>query len=451
MSKFYFVCKFVNEHCDCWNSVEVMMKELLVVVCLCQVTRGIQVLSSDGEESLPSATGGAEILNSSLEYFEEFTICLRLNTFTFTVDTEVTRHQAVLVQGPFWLLSSFTALYCEHSFVGCTQMDKNFNPLWKLGQANGYHEDGQYFKAWQPQVWNAVCITASNNNLNITINEEQVLNQNNYKGNHRNTNGSNLFLMNESEQNPMHGMITDLQIWSNILTRQEISEWSNCKSSLVGDIINWDDIELNMTGLNYQQLDKVTVCPKKKTYEETFFGFDTRKTFDQTVTFCANLGGEMAVAVDIETLAAMSEAYNSTCTQGTGYFYGGYTDKEEEGTWVNGVTGDLINWSNWDEKHPYNYTNYDCVEISNGFDKFEAFDCSIEYCPVCKIRDMKTFQLRGVCLESEVDRYFAMVNTTHFRGYISSDLVFSLHRRRWEVVRKDNRSSVLGRSVSFVT
>ena len=140
----------------------------------------------------------------------------------------------------------------------------------------------------------------------------------------------------------------------------------------------------------------------------------------------------------------MNQVYNETCTQDDGYFYGGYTDQEREGEWINIATGDLMTWDNWDEGHPFNYTNYDCVELLVDNDnKFMDFDCSIGYCPICEIKEMRTFQLRGVCLESQVDKYFAMVNTTFFRGYIQSDLIFSTTDKRWEIVKKNNESSVL--------
>ena len=417
------------------------MCSLLICLYLASQVRGIKVLSTHPAKE--TSTGGAEILNSSLEYFEELTICARFKSLNFKVSPWISGYQAIIVQGPFWLLGSYTALPCDERYNGCTYNERNTNPLWRYGLANGYHEAGTHFRGWQPHVWNSVCITASQNNLNITINDEMVLSQTDYQENHRNIEGTNLALMNDGGKSPMQGIITDLNIWQKVLTRQEIADWSWCRSDQAGDVISWDSVELNITDLNYDQLENDTVCPANKSLEQTLLAFDLSKTFDETVRFCADLGGEIAVSVDQETLAAMTEVYNSTCNEGTGYFYGGYTDREEEGHWVNVVTGNNIEWENWDDRHPYNYTNYDCVEISAGYDKFLSFHCSTTYCPICQIWDMKTFQLRGVCLKSKVDKYFAMVSPTYFRGYIQSDLVFSATSQRWEIFEKNNETSVL--------
>ena len=387
----------------------------------------------------------AEVLNSSLEHLHQLTICARFKTLNFQVNPGVSNYQAIIVLGPFWLLGSYTALPCEDRYTGCTDSERNTNPLWRYGMANGYHysEDSNHFKAWHHQVWNSVCISAEQNNLNITINEEMVFNQTDYKENHRKVNGTNLVLMNDREERPMQGMVTDLHVWKKVLTRTEISDWSSCRSSELGDVVSWNSAELNITDLNSEEMDRATICPTNKSLEETFIAFDMRQTFDETVRFCKDLGGEIAVSVDQETLAIMTEVHNATCSDGQGYFYGGYSDQEEEGHWVSAVTGTAVNWDDWDEKQPTNYTNYDCVEISSGYDKLLAFHCSVPYCPICQVWEMKTFQLRGVCLESQVDKYFLMVNSTYFSGYTRSDLVFSTTSQRWQIILKNNQTLVL--------
>ena len=288
-----------------------------------------------------------------------------------------------------------------------------------------------------------MCITASERVLNITVNQELVFTDQDYKENHREVEADNILLMNEFDENPMHGMVTDLNIWSRVLSLQEISDWAQCRHDQPADVLRWEEAELNITDLLYLDMDLDSICLGRAGEEQTFFSYDLNKTFEETVKFCETVGGHMAVAGDNESLTAMNEVYNSTCTGGAGYFYGGFTDQEEEGRWVNVVTGSLLAWDNWDEGYPYNYTNYDCVEIEMDYLKFSDFDCSVTYCPICQITEKKTFQLRGVCLESPVDKYFVMVNTTLFLGYIQSSLIFSNVSERWEIVKTHNQTSVL--------
>ena len=341
------------------------------------------------------------------------------------------------------MFASYTGLPCEERYQGCTQVYQNENKLWKYGGANGYHDGSQYFPAWQPNVWNTVCITATESVLNITLNQVQVFTDQEYEGNHRSVEADKIVLMNLFEENPMHGMVTDLNIWSRVLSSQEISDWSQCGHSQPGDVLRWEEAELNITDLLYLDLELASICPETVGERQTYFSYNLNKTFQETVLFCENIGGHIAVAGDNESLTAMNEVYNSTCTAGTGYFYGGYTDQEEEGSWTNVVTGNLLTWDNWDDEAPYNYTNYDCVEIEMDYLMFSDFDCSVTYCPICQITEMKTFQLRGVCLESPVDKYFAMVNTTYFLGYTHSSLIFSNVSQRWEIVKNANQTSVL--------
>ena len=76
------------------------MDAVFLVLILATVrSQCIRVLSSDPGQLLPNSTGQAEILNSSLEYYEEFTICGRFKTFNFNVDPAVSGDQAIIIQG----------------------------------------------------------------------------------------------------------------------------------------------------------------------------------------------------------------------------------------------------------------------------------------------------------------------------------------------------------------
>ena len=240
-------------------------------------------------------------------------MCARFKTFNFNVVPSVTNHQAIIVQDPFWVLASYTGLPCEERYQGCTRVDQNDNKLWKYGGANGYHEGSQFFPVWQPNVWNTVCITAAGRVLNITINQLLVFTDQDYKENHRSVEAEEIVLMNLFDENPMHGMVTDLNIWSRVLSSQEISDWSQCRHDQPGDVLRWEEAELNITDLLSLDLDLASICPESAGEKQTYFSFNMNKTFQETVRFCETMGGHIAVAGDNESLTAMNDVYNATC------------------------------------------------------------------------------------------------------------------------------------------
>ena len=65
-------------------------------------------------------------------------------------------------------------------------------------------------------------------------------------------------------------------------------------------------------------------------------------------------------------------------------------------------------------------------------------------CPVCQLRQEKrTFVLEGVCVESSVDAMFVMVGPTEFLGYITSRIIYSEERKRWEILNSSDSGQVL--------
>ena len=53
------------------------------------------------------------------------------------------------------------------------------------------------------------------------------------------------------------------------------------------------------------------------------------------------------------------------------------------------------------------------------------------------------FMLRGVCLNSSVDKYYVMLDSSSFTGFIQSRITFSSRNKRWEIVRITNENQVL--------
>ena len=66
-----------------------------------------------------------------------------------------------------------------------------------------------------------------------------------------------------------------------------------------------------------------------------------------------------------------------------------------------------------------------------------------EVCPVCQLKNLKRFKLRGGCLDSSVDQYFVMRSNKEFLGLVQSSIIFSSEQKRWEIVNSTDTTSIL--------
>ena len=88
---------------------------------------GIKVIYSDREN--PQSYGYAEILNSSLAEYPEFSLCGRLLTYYFSV--EQTNWQVAISVGRRNILSSLAALPCDNNYqADCSPRAKRFTGIY---------------------------------------------------------------------------------------------------------------------------------------------------------------------------------------------------------------------------------------------------------------------------------------------------------------------------------
>ena len=75
-------------------------------------------------------------------------------------------------------------------------------------------------------------------------------------------------------------------------------------------------------------------------------------------------------------------------------FYSGYSDREEEGQFVNINTDEEMGWTNWGEGQPDNLViEEDCSEYRIGDGKNYDVSCTLNYCPNCRVKKLTKFQL----------------------------------------------------------
>ena len=408
------------------------------------------------EDKIQPRNGSAEILNSSLKDFEEFTWCGRFLTYQFTVPY-VTWQVLLSIEGQT-LLGSLVAVPCDHLRPSCTILHKSLiGDVWKHKKVFGYSfiGDWQIFPSWKPGVWNTFCITASKSlgNVIIMINEDTVLEVDNDVNEIYHVSDENIFLLNKQDLNdpgPSHGRITDVNIWSRRLSDEEMKYWSSCKSGLTGDVISWETAQLTVNELNISDILKEEVCPEKTKMKE-YIGFNFKINFYNTDKFCRNIGGDFAVIRDEQSLREIPRIFKDTCDSGGKFLYAGFIKDHERSDWVDVTTGETMPWTDWVKDKPLNLPGFDCVlynasvqHLYNASSEAQPAlvnrMCSGLWCPVCQLRSSnQNFILRGVCQDSSVDSTFVMKSSTEFMGYIQTKMTYSVTSHRWEIVNVTNR------------
>ena len=64
-------------------------------------------------------------------------------------------------------------------------------------------------------------------------------------------------------------------------------------------------------------------------------------------------------------------------------------------------------------------------------------NCKLQLCPVCRFLQFPVdFQLRGVCLESPVDKFYVLHNSTELHGHSGSLLRWVEEESSWTITRK---------------
>ena len=173
----------------------------------------------------------------------------------------------------------------------------------------GYTGDGvenHAFNTWQPGVWNSVCLTydGTKQTLKININEKNVFVSNSYTIKYRGN--YNLVLMNDGAfwgGSPMHGKMTDVNVWRRVLTDKEIHHWEECKSSEGGDLVNWETARFNLTaGISQTVEDKEKYICFHKTSGKIYKTIKSEENFDGGVKYCNTIGGDVATADDTTSL-----------------------------------------------------------------------------------------------------------------------------------------------------
>ena len=77
---------------------------------------------------------------------------------------------------------------------------------------------------------------------------------------------------------------------------------------------------------------------------------------------------------------------------------------------------------------------YHSFPLNDGETTHTIVGCDEEFCPVCQIRGQTTFQLKGLCNDSYIDRLYVMKENTELVGYSRTKMVWTASDSRWQIV-----------------
>ena len=315
-----------------------MIIKFIFLVYLTQNVHSLAVYKLTEYDATPNSR--VEIMNSSISDGEEFTICGR---FWSPYNGSMPNIYLGLVYTPFyWAFSRLDFRDCESWYAGCTKhFIKKIPEGWTPGTSIGTHyinKKDYFFKDWKPNMWNAFCISgnAKNKTHEIHINGHQVFHFDNYEGRHMLVAG-NIILLNSYTPKvqdfiyPFRGSITDVHVWNRYLTKQEVDDWTHCKGELTGNIVDWKNANLKLYGdIETEEVEKQDTCDFS--LENKFVAFEQNLDFPSIVKFCENFEGEVAVAVDEETLIKMQDSLKYHLHRGvcSSIVYGGMINKDDQ-------------------------------------------------------------------------------------------------------------------------
>ena len=119
----------------------------------------------------------------------------------------------------------------------------------------------------------------------------------------------------------------------------------------MGDILDWQTAQLNITRLETKQGSEREGCYQEE--QTNFVSFKPPRDYDDSLQFCQNIGGVIAVARNTAVFDEMFQANREVCPSSP--FYLGYTDRRTEGTFLDSVSGSPITLNNWREGEPNNW------------------------------------------------------------------------------------------------
>ena len=245
-------------------------------------------------------TGKFRLINipKKLE-MKEYTFCLRFKTARFA------GLQCVIASDHQCMLETVAGKKCGGNDMECFDTQNILKSVWDTKKVFALWESYTAFEIWRPQVWNTLCWTEETNQSKIMVNGKIILEHSGYEKSDYEV-LIDFQYMNFEDRKPLNGAITDLNIWNRTLSSEELNSWRLC-NSLEGNILNWTTVQLDITGLTKEKINKTELC-QDSSDDQLYKAFNQRLGFFDSAIFCQRFGA-VASAHDSTSLDRMMEAY----------------------------------------------------------------------------------------------------------------------------------------------
>ena len=220
------------------------------------------------------------LTNSSVRKKDDLTLCVRFFVEPSSQRREIFKH------GPLSLGSSFDYIHPVDQMNGYVgyELPNSINPSRKS------------FPFWAPKVWNHICLTFADMDcgVSVVLNGHIVLEtrMDPCYGNYEN--GSLVLGQNQ--------IVTDINVWDKVISKEEAKAWTNCESIKTGSVFAWSDMKWKDI-LNKFWVARKEVCRKCC----KAIGYELPMSFEKSIEFCRLLGGRMATFGDISTIESINQ------------------------------------------------------------------------------------------------------------------------------------------------
>ena len=272
---------------------------------------------------------------------------------------------------------------------------------------------------------------ASKKTYRMVVNEEIIFESDEYCGTHLSYDRNVIILNGFSSHGkyfryPFNGAITDVNIWDKILNEKEVSNWSKCIWKGSGNVLDWTKATFQMSHkINIMEVQKSELC--KATKSATYIAFVDRLQYKESIQFCKNIGGEVAVAKDEHNIEQMKISMKKLpgidgkedCPN---YVFSGYLVKD--GQYKSAISDEPLNFT-----YASNTVDVfdECLSLNLQNGTLLPGLCYTKPCSICVFKDWPVeFQLRGIkieILDNYIDSHYYMINSSHIIGKSKSQII----------------------------
>ena len=248
--------------------------------------------------------------------------------------------------------------------------------------------------------------------------------------------------------------LTNLNVYSSALTLDKLINLTNGEQCAEqGDYLSWKEAQWNVTGNVNQEsiVNEEDLCYRPASniviFTDLFLGME------ECMFFCEKLPDTRApsVASDKEFLDVMRAAEKILIDPATGNLYPGalsyaywlpVTDSKVEGEWVDFYSSDTVDITGVAAGEPNGGRMENCAIAVTAWGGWQDWACKVSRASLiqcaCESNDQMFLTMRGLCPDSNIDKYFVPQNKeydgqTLFRGLFKTLIEYHAADSLWHL------------------